>query len=160
MIFVTIGTTKYPFKRPLIQLENFLKNNSWFDNEVIVQAGHTKFQSSIMQVYDFFNRKAFQSYYEKADFIISHGGTGSIMQGLYLNKKVLAVPRLEKHDEHIDNHQLEICKKLGSEKHIMVWNEKDSISKLLRKIKTFEPEPYKKKEGKIIERIDKFINNI
>ena len=48
---------------------------------------------------------------EKANIVITHGGTGAIIGAVKKGKKVIAVPRLAKYGEHVDDHQLQLIKK-------------------------------------------------
>ena len=72
MILVTLGTQKEPFTRLLDYIEN-----SNIDDEIIVQAGHTKYNSKKMKMFDFVSYEEMQKYIDKADLVITHGGTGS-----------------------------------------------------------------------------------
>ena len=120
MIFVTIGTQKQSFSRlfNLIEHSDLLK-----DENIIAQAGNTKFQSRIMKIYEFLSEEQMKEYINEAEFVICHGGVGSIFNALNMGKKVLAVPRLKKYEEHIDDHQLEICKELTSKNYIKMYDE-------------------------------------
>ena len=53
-------------------------------------------------------QEQFNNLIKEADLVITHGGVGSIMSAVKLGKKVIAVPRLKKYDEHVNDHQLEI----------------------------------------------------
>ena len=55
----------------------------------------------------------------KADYIITHGGVGTITDALKLGKKIIAVPRLSKYKEHVNDHQLQIIENF-SEKGFIV----------------------------------------
>ena len=44
---------------------------------------------------------------QEADIVVSHGASGSIMKALNAGKKVIAVTRLEKYGEHINDHQIQ-----------------------------------------------------
>ena len=55
----------------------------------------------------------------KASFIITHGGVGSIISSLKLNKKVIAVPRLSKYNEHVNDHQLQIIEDFDKQGYII-----------------------------------------
>jgi UDP-N-acetylglucosamine transferase subunit ALG13 len=50
--------------------------------------------------------------------IISHGGTGALGAALKLGKKVVAVPRLVKYQEHIDGHQIQVFNKLEEQQYL------------------------------------------
>lgn len=123
MIFVTLGTQKQSFKRLLEEIENcpLLRNE-----EIIAQVGHTKYTSEKITTIDFLDSDEFNNYIRSCEFVIAHGGVGSIFSALLNNKKVLAVPRLKKFGEHVDNHQIEICEKLANMNHIVYYNPENS----------------------------------
>ena len=77
MILVTLGTQKQQFTRLLDAIEN-----SNIDDEIIVQAGHTKYESKKMKIFDFISYDKMEELVNKADIIITHGGTGSIVEPL------------------------------------------------------------------------------
>lgn len=119
MIFVMLGTQKQGFNRLLEEVENcdILK-----DEEIIAQIGHTKYTSNNIKTIDFIESEELKNYVAKAEFVITHGGVGSIFSALLKNKKVIAMPRLKKYGEHVDDHQIEICKKLSSMNYIVYFN--------------------------------------
>ena len=82
MILVTLGTQKQSFTRLLNLIE---KAN--IKDEIIVQAGHTKYESKKMKILDFIDYQEMEKLIEKADLIITHGGTGSIVTPLKKEKK-------------------------------------------------------------------------
>lgn len=149
MIFVTLGTTKYSFKRPLLEIEKLVKQRS-ISEPIIVQAGYTELQSDFMEIKDFLSPEEIKSHYHRADIILAHGGTGSIMKGLKLNKKVLVIPRLEKYGEHIDNHQLEVADELEKEGYLLVWQDGEDLLERIHDIEKFNPKPYQSKNEEII----------
>ncbi len=141
MIFVTLGTQKQDFSRLLDLIENSKLSKN---EEVIVQAGHTKYSSTFMKIHEFFTIDEMKENTEKADFIITHGGVGSIIDALNTKKKVLAMPRLSKYKEHINDHQIEICKKLYEEGYIEYLSVDDDIDE---KLKVMQNKEYKKYES-------------
>jgi len=119
MIFITLGTQKQSFKRLLDEIENCdILNNE----EIIAQVGHTKFTSDKIKTIDFLETDEFNKYIENSEFIITHGGVGSIFAAILKNKKVIAMPRLKKYKEHVDDHQIEICEKLANMGYIINYN--------------------------------------
>lgn len=123
MIFVTLGTQKQSFNRLLEEIENcnILKNE-----EIVAQVGYTKFNSDNIKVVDFLETDEFTNYISNAEFVITHGGVGSIFSALLKNKKVIAMPRLKKYGEHVDDHQIEICEKLANMNYIVYFNPDES----------------------------------
>lgn len=148
MILVTLGTQKQSFKRLLEKIEN-----SKVDDEIIVQAGYTEFTSNKMKIIDFINYAEMEKLVDKADLIITHGGTGSILGPLKKNKKVIACARLAKYGEHVDNHQEELVSIFAKEGYILELGENDKLDDLLNKLDKFKPKKY-------VSNTDKFINNL
>lgn len=56
------------------------------------------------------NLDEFSNEMEKANIVITHGGTGAIIGAVKKGKKVIAVPRRAKYGEHVDDHQLQLIK--------------------------------------------------
>lgn len=155
MVFVTLGTQKQQFTRLLEDVEN---SNLLKDEEIIVQRGNTKYESKRLKLIDFISINEMKQYIEKAEFVITHGGVGSIIDALNLGKKVLAVPRLKKYTEHVDDHQKEICEKLCEEGYIEQLLEEDSIDEKIKKLRNSK---YKKYENdkKYLDIIEKDIED-
>src|ERR1700733_928427 len=96
-----------PFTRPLIEIDQAI-SAGLLPSPVVVQSGKTTYSSPHMTLVPFYDKDELERMYETASLIISQAGVGSIMQGLRRHKKVIAIARLSKFDEHIDDHQLEI----------------------------------------------------
>lgn len=158
MIFVVLGTWGMPFPRALIKIEELVKN-SFVKEDVVVQAGNTDYTSKYFQIHKFFDKETFDKYYLEANFIISQAGVGSIMNGLKFNKKVIAIARLERYKEHIDDHQLEILSTFSSKGYILSWNENDFLLDVISRLKEFNPQQYPFQQGKISETIINFLEN-
>lgn len=112
-----------------------------YDNKIYVQNGYTKFTSSKLKMLGFISSEELDKYYSSADLIITHAGTGSIIKGVKMGKKVIAVPRLSKYGEHVDDHQIEITKKFTELGCIIpVIDEKiNDLSVFITSINTFKP---------------------
>ena len=91
--------------------------------------------------------------YEKANLIVTHAGAGSILQGIQHQKKVIAVPRLTKYHEHVNDHQIELASKLEQLGCILMYKDGEDFLALYEKSKTFQPLPFNQK-GKIDDLID------
>jgi len=143
MVFVILGNQNFQFNRLLDKIESMIKSG-FIKEDVIAQIGHTSYKSSHMQTIDFLSKEEFNMHIEKATFIISHAGTGSLFSSIKRKKKVLAAARLEKHREHIDDHQKEILEAFVNEKLILGLNENlnDFEPQLLR-ISNFTPKEFK-----------------
>ncbi|MBU8881157.1 exopolysaccharide biosynthesis protein [Bacillus sp. FJAT-29790] len=157
MIFVVLGTHELPFDRLLKEIDHQIDNGNITEN-VLVQAGHTKYRSNKMDFIDFTTYEEMAELYEKASFIITHGGTGSITMGVKMGKKVIAVPRLIKYGEHNDDHQKEIVKQFWKSGHLLYWDEPLLFEDVLEKLPRFEPVPYRSGKSEILTIIRDFID--
>jgi len=74
-------------------------------DKIVAQIAQSEYEPKNYEWYRFLDRDLFKQYQQDADLIISHGGTGALIGALKMGKQVIAVPRLVKYDEHIDDHQ-------------------------------------------------------
>ena len=141
LIFVTLGTQDKSFERLLKAVQKEIDNGT-IKEEVIVQAGYTKFESDDMKIFDLVSLEEFNEYMEKCDLLITHGGVGSIIDGLKNNKKVIAAARLKQFLEHTNDHQLQIIETFGNAGYILPLNDIDNLHDTLLKVKKFKPKKY------------------
>lgn len=158
MIFVTLGTQDKSFNR-LLELLDRKIDKGIIKEEVIVQAGYTKYNSKNMKIFDYVSKEEFNDYVSRCDILITHGGVGSIFTGLKNNKKVLVMPRLKKYKEQHNDHQLEIVTNFTKEGYILSFNDDKSFDKAYKKINKFVPKKYKSNTSNMIKLIEDFINN-
>lgn len=107
MIFIILGSQKFQFNRLLEAIDD-LKKKGKIKEDIIAQVGYSDYIPNTFQIIDFIEKENFESYIEKADIVICHGGTGAIITALKKNKKVIAIPRDSKYGEHVDDHQKQI----------------------------------------------------
>ncbi len=137
MVLVTLGTQKESFTRLLDYIEN-----SQIDDKIIVQAGHTKYDSKKMEIFDFISYDKMQKLIDEANVVITHGGTGSILMPLKSGKVVIAVPRLKKYMEHVDDHQTQIVDVFKEAGYIIGYNDGDDFNEVYKKSLKFVPKKY------------------
>ena len=114
MIFVCVGSRDYQFNRLLEQLDRLVEEGVITDR-IMAQIGQSEYEPKHYEWQRFLDRDAFKQYQSDADLIISHAGTGALIGALKLEKQVIAVPRLAKYGEHIDDHQTQISGVLAEE---------------------------------------------
>lgn len=158
MIFITLGTQDKSFERLLKEIDLLIEKGI-IKEKVIVQAGFTKYKSRNMEVTDFISNEQFEKNVKTCNYLITHGGVGSILTGLKNNKKIIAVPRLKKYNEHTNDHQLQIIKKFNDSKYIIGIDKVEELEASLKKIKKFKFRKYNFDNSKIKECIINFIDN-
>ena len=114
MIFVCVGSRDYQFNRLLKALDELVAEGK-IDHEIVAQTGLSEYEPKHYTWYRYLDQDVFKDYQQKADLIISHGGTGALVGALKLGKQVIAVPRLARYGEHIDDHQTQVCGALTAE---------------------------------------------
>ena len=107
MVFVTVGSQKFQFNR-LIKAVDALAASGAVDGGAFAQTGACTYVPKNMGHEAFLDREGFQARMTACDTVITHGGTGAIIGAVKAGKKVIAVPRLAKFGEHVDDHQKEI----------------------------------------------------
>ena len=150
MILVTLGTQHQEFTRLL----DYIKKSKIKD-EIIVQAGYTKYKSKKMKMFDFIDYDKMAEYVKDADLIITHGGTGSITGPLKEGKKVIACARLAKYGEHVDDHQTEIVDVFSDEGYILKLDENTNLDDLIKRVKTFRPKKFESNTSNFIKKLEK-----
>lgn len=161
MILVLLGTQNNSFHRLLEEIDKNIENGN-IKEEVVVQAGYTKYEpvtkKKKMKIFDTIPKKELEKLIEKANLVISHGGVGSMVTANQKGKKVIAVPRYKKYNEHVNDHQIETIKIFESKGYVMLAENVPDLSKILEKARDFKPVIYEKDEkSNIIEIIEEFI---
>ena len=158
MILVLLGTQNNDFSRLLFEIDNCIVSGAIKDS-VVVQAGHSSYNSSNMEIFDFIEKDKMDDLIFKSDLIITHGGVGSIMKCIKLGKKVIAVPRLKKYGEHVNDHQIQIVENFSNKGYIKAVFEIENLETTIKNIDTFIPAPFNNDTSKIIELISNYIDN-
>lgn len=158
MILVTLGTQDKPFNRLLERIDEQIEKGN-IKEEVVVQAGFTKYESKNMKIFDLVDREEFQKLITKCDLLITHGGVGSILTGLKNNKKVIVCPRLSKYGEHMNDHQIQIVSNFAKEGYILEYLDNNDLGDILKKIKNFKPKKFSSNTDKFVSIIEEFIDN-
>ena len=155
MIFVSLGTQDKPFKRILDDLKT-LK----LDEEVIVQAGFTKYQCEDFKIYDYLTPEELNKCLDEARIIIAHGGVGTIMQALKRGKTVIACPRLAKYGEHQNDHQKQIVDNFANSGYILAYNDGDDLKKLLKEAENFKANEFLANKDNFLAKFADYIESL
>lgn len=156
MFFVTLGTQDKEFKRLLIEIERLI-HVGIIKEKVIAQIGNTKFESNKIKIIKFTYQNQMEELIKSADIIITHGGVGTIIEGINLGKKIIAVPRLKKYKEHVNDHQLQIIQNFNDNGYIIGVNSVDEIGSAIEKIKNFVPKQYKSNKQNFLNKLENSI---
>ena len=157
MIFVTVGSRNYPFDR----LFKKLYEEGVLTDSMFAQTGTSTYQPKHYEYKDFISPEEFVEKVNEADIVVSHGASGSIMKALNAGKKVIAVTRLEKYGEHINDHQIQNNEAFASNGYVLMADlELSNLGECFQKIYdgTNGLRPWENKDPlAIVNMIDKFI---
>lgn len=159
MIFVTVGTQDKPFKRIFEMVENEIEKGT-IQEEVVAQIGCTDFESDKMKVYKLMKKEQYLDYMKKATFVITHGGVGSIMDGIKMQKRVISIPRLKKYKEHVNDHQLQICEKFENDGYIIVAKNEEELESAIKNISKFKTKEYYDNNSNFVSKLKLAIDNL
>ena len=152
MIFVTLGSQKFQFDR-LLQAVDILQT----DEEIFAQIGYSEYKPKHFKYKRFLDRDEFDKIMGSSNIVITHGGTGAIIGAVKKGKKVIAVPRLKKYGEHVDDHQIQLVNQFSELNLIYPCIDCD-IQKALDTVKRTTYTSYKSNTARIIRSLEEFIN--
>lgn len=157
MIFVCIGSRDYQFNR-LIRKMDELVRDAVVTEPVIMQIGESEYEPKYAEWHRFIDRDKFKDYQKRASLIISHGGTGALVGALKMGKQVIAVPRLAKYGEHIDDHQMQISEALRKEGYLNVVLDIEQLGNVIRDMEAHPIEKKYEKPSNVLPIIETFID--
>lgn len=159
MIFITVGSQKFQFNRLLKAVDELVASGEVKDS-VFAQIGYSDYKPQHYEHKQFLNRDEFSEMETKADIIITHGGTGAIIGAVKKGKKVVAVPRLAKYGEHVDDHQLQLMEQFTRSNLISSCENLDDLGKVLEEAKTKKFDSYQSNTEKYLVSITRFIDDL
>ena len=118
MIYITLGTQNNDFTRCLKAFESIV-DKYHVGEEVIAQTGYTKYNPVGFTCFDFVSEMDYQRYIAEASVIISHAGSGALFSAIAKKKKIIAVARLARYGEMVNDHQTELVHKLAEDGYLL-----------------------------------------
>lgn len=135
MIFVTLGTHQQPFGR-LIDALSALPSG-----ELVVQHGHSPGPRSARVAIPFLPFSEVLEHIDAAETVITHAGVGSILCATRAGHTPIVVPRLKRHGEHVDDHQLELTAALAERDMVIAAQDLGELAETVRRAPPRRPEP-------------------
>lgn len=137
LIFVTVGTSNFPFPRLLKKIEELAKSGK-IEDKIFIQKGQTPFALEGVEVFALVTPEKFKKLLSQADIVITHGGLVSIVQASKYGKHPpIVVPRQKKFGEHVDDHQLAFVQDLEKRGHIIAVYKIEELEKILLNFKKY-----------------------
>lgn len=155
MIFLTVGT-QFPFDRLVKAVDRALDDNLIYE-EVFAQIGESAYRPRNFEAVSFLDKRIFDERLRSASSVISHAGIGVITLALDNNKPLLVMPRLKKHGEVVNDHQVTIAKKFARLGYILAVYRVEHLPANIKKLATFVPRKRQMQSRAVTERIAKFL---
>ncbi len=158
MIFITTGSRSFQFNRLLKAVDDAVEQGK-IKERVIAQIGNSDYKIKNFEYYEFLNQEEFAEKIKECDVVLTHGGTGVIVNALKLGKHVVAVPRLAKYGEVVDDHQIQLVEAFEKLEMVTPCYEctSDNIANAINNAKNKIVKPYVSNTHNIIESIDSLI---
>ena len=137
MLFVTVGSQKFPFDRLIKKVDQMLREGL-IQEEVFIQTGTSGYVPACPHQ-AFCEGARFEELLESCHILITHGGAGTMVDGAKRGKKTVAVPRLARYGEHVDDHQLELTEQLHKMNLIYACPDAEDLPEALRAVRDQSP---------------------
>ena len=157
MILVTVGSQKFQFNRLLKKIDDLIENKIITD-KVFAQIGVSDYKPKNYEYTDFLTQDEFLKKMDECDTVITHAGTGVIVNAVKKEKKVIAVPRLAKYGEHVDDHQIQLIKEFEELNFIEPVYDIDKLANSMNNIQNKKFNRYVSNTENIIKNINSYIS--
>ena len=142
-VFLITGTQKFPFDRLLRMTDALAEPGGILAGaDITAQSGTAGQQWKHIRCAPFLKADEMSRRIKEADLIITHGGTGSIIESLMAGRKVIAVPRLSAYGEHVDDHQKEIIAEFVSEGRVLAAENINDLRIAVQNSRDFTPKKW------------------
>lgn len=159
MIFITVGTQKFPFDRLIRSADEFVGSGKISDS-VIAQIGNSDYTPKKITYKRFLSTAEYDEWMRKCNIIIAHSGVATIIKGIQAGKKVIVVPRLKKYGEHIDDHQRQIADAFEELNLIAQCLDVNELPEMIEMVKSHQFAKYQSRRTMMIDTIENYINSI
>ena len=159
MIFVAVGTQKFPFNRLLKGIDDLIEQGK-LEADVFAQIGHSDYVPRNYRYKDFLPKDDFQSLIRDCDVLVTHSGVATIIAGMRLEKPVVVVPRFAKYGEHVDDHQFQIADSFSSKNLVLMCKQVDELAEFVERAKTHTFSKYESQRERMIETIRDYLKTI
>lgn len=156
MILVTVGSQKFQFNRLLEKIDELIDKKIITD-KVFAQIGVSDYKPKNYEYTDFTTQDEFNKLLDESTIVITHAGTGVIVNAVKKEKKIIAIPRLAKYNEHVDDHQIQLIKQFEELNLIEPCYELDDLENNINIVKTKKYNKYISNTIEIIKDIKKNI---
>ena len=128
-LFVSVGTDYHRFDRLIWWLDEWMSVGRNI-GRTVVQRG-TSAESEFAESHEYLQRNQLIEEFQMASVVVCHGGPATIMECRKNGIVPIVVPREERFDEHVNDHQVDFCVRLAAHGDIQMARTKDEFFRLL-----------------------------
>lgn len=133
MIFVTVGSQKFPFLRLVRKVDQMA--GTGLTEEVVIQTGTADYTPVNCRYRAFYDRDAYEEMIDRCSILITHGGTGTVVDAVKRGKKTIVVPRRAVYGEHVDDHQLQLSEQFHRMNLVYACPDTESLPQALQAVR-------------------------
>lgn len=111
-ILVTVGSDHHPFNRLIGWVDDWLVDHRGDDISCMLQYGTAAVPRSGI-AHDYLPHSELQGLLREAQVVVTQGGPMGIVESLQSGTRPIAVPRLARLGEVVDDHQVAFCRQLS-----------------------------------------------
>jgi UDP-N-acetylglucosamine--N-acetylmuramyl-(pentapeptide) pyrophosphoryl-undecaprenol N-acetylglucosamine transferase len=126
MIFVSVGTNEARFDRLVHAVEGIGAGE-----EMIVQHGPSPVRPAGATCVDYLSFEEMTEHLAGARVAVLHAGVGSVLAALSSGTKPVVVPRLQRHGEAVDDHQVGFGRRLHEEGLVVLVEDLDRLAEVV-----------------------------
>ena len=158
MIFLTVGT-QFPFDR-LVRAVDDIIGEGLISETVVGQIGEASCRPGNFEAVATMEKADFDKHVEQASAMIGHAGMGTISIALNNDKPLLAMPRLRKYGEVVNDHQVEIARRFAREGYLLAVYDAADIPDGIFRLRTFVPQPRTASPQWVAQRMRRFLEDL
>lgn len=159
MIFITLGSQKFQFNRLLKKVDELVASGV-ITEPVFAQTGYSDYCPQHFSYENFLDRDTFAEKTSQSTMVITHGGTGAIIGAVKKGKKVIAVPRLAKYGEHVDDHQIQMIEQFNDMDIICACMDTEQLAESIQYANEHTFRPYQSNTHTIIASISEYLETL
>lgn len=127
MIFGSVGTHTAPFDRLVRALDGYAEQTS---EGVVIQIGHATYAPRAAEWFRMTGNDQMAAFMRAADVVVTQAAD-TMLEAIRARKRIVAVPRQRGFSEAIDDHQVELARKLAATIGIVVVEDISHLPSIL-----------------------------
>jgi UDP-N-acetylglucosamine transferase subunit ALG13 len=104
------------------------------DEPVVIQRGHSDYQPQNAEFFDYVPFEKALDYFKRARIVVGHVASGTIINAHKFCKPLIAVPRQQRFNEDVDDHQLETARAIVGRPGIYVVFDSDKLKEVIAQV--------------------------